>query len=698
MEVNFVTVHTLFGGPIQFTIPVYQRHYVWTQVDQWEPIWKDIIEKIKINANIEVDSERQRHFTGAIVIRQVAARLIGAIPKYDIIDGQQRLTTFQIILCAVADVCKSEKLDDVEDSAEEFIVNGGLVRFALDKTKYRQEDEKYKMVPTQTDKDSFISLIDGKNQQSRGPIKEAYIFFKKQIIDYMRQGVPRTQMLSLLDSILHNFGVVQILINSDAESEKIFESINARGRTINEFDHLRNNLFLTARVRGLDVENLHVLYWQHFDDLFWTKKLGTDADEMLLSERFVQHFLMAKLGKEHVVQRELFKTYDRDYRANLEVEHELRELKKYSEVYQVMFSCAYNADDDTDFFSGRRMKLIAQRMVFYKALNIENLHPFLLFIINELDLTHQALGRVFDILESYTIRRLLCRRQGVRNYNALFAEVIKSIDKTKWGPMALTNYLSSLHSDDKWPTDDEVKEALSRCGGSSVSSVVTRYILYRIERLKTDPDVALKGTLWFDSRLTLEHVMPLNWRKHWVLPDPQDTEFAEKRNSAKQSIGNLTLLTKDFNRNLGDLAFSDKRDPLLIHSDLKLTKEIVYEHENVGPAQLREDWDVPDIRERESKLGICFFEEIWRDAKWFAGKKQAPAPQTRVRYERVLENWHPNFTKGVIIDEQGAKYPVEKSEFKGSDIALLRKGKKVKFEKTQTEREVIATKVVLVTT
>lgn len=697
MEVNFVTIHTLFGRPIQFTIPVYQRHYVWTEIDQWEPLWKDIIEKTKVNTDVEADSERKRHFTGAIVIRQVAARLIGAIPKYDIIDGQQRLTTFQIILCAIADVCKSEELDDVEDAAEEFIVNGGLVRFVFDKTKYRQQDEKYKIVPTQTDKASLFSLIDGNDHQSRGPIKEAYVFFKEQIMDYMRQGVPRKQMLSLLDSILHNFGVVQILINSDAESEKIFESINARGRTINEFDHLRNNLFLTARVRGLDVENLHALYWQHFDNLFWTKKLGTDADEMLLSERFIQHFLMAKLGTEHIIHRELFKTYDRDYRTNLSIEDELRELKKYSEVYQVMLNCTHNADDGTEFFSGEQMQSIAQRMAFYKALNIESLHPFLLFVINELNLTEDALNQVFDILESYTIRKLLCHRQGVQNCMGLFAKVIKSVDKNKWDPMALSNYLSSLSSHDKWPTDDQVKDALSRCGGSSVSGVITRYILYRIEHLKTDPNVALKGALKFDTRLTLEHVMPLNWRKHWVLPDPQDTKFAVERDSAKQSIGNLTLLTEASNKNLGDLAFADKRDSL-INSDLKITKEIVCEDENVSPSQLREDWDVPDIRTREAKLWTCFCEEIWRDAGWFTGKKQTTTAQTVVRYEGMLEHWHPNFTRGIIIDEQGAKYPVEKSEFKDSDIALLRKGTKVKFEKVQTEKGVIATKILLVTT
>ena len=97
-------------------------------------------------------------------------------------------------------------------------------------------------------------------------------------------------MIFLIESVLHNFGVAQILITTRADSERLFESINARGRTINEFDHLRNNIFLKARVSAEDqVRTLYNNYWQHFEDSYWTKILGPEDEEMLLSERFVQH-------------------------------------------------------------------------------------------------------------------------------------------------------------------------------------------------------------------------------------------------------------------------------------------------------------------------------------------------------------------------------------------------------------------------
>lgn len=674
LEANFVSVHTLFSGPVQFVIPVYQRHYVWNKEEQWRPLWRDIKDKIEINAKVELDHDRSSHFTGAIVTRH-RPRIVGGVPQYEVIDGQQRLTTFQIILCAIADVCHSVKLEDNESQAVEYIENRGLLHDRYDRKKLRNPNEAYKVIPTQADKRSFMALIDGDVGRSQGTIREAYNFFKGEIEGYIRMDDPRLQMISLIDSILHNFGVVQILITSRADSERIFESINARGRTINEFDHLRNNIFLKARVSAEDhtsaedqVRDLYENHWQHFEDRYWTKRLGTDDEEMLLSERFVQHFLMAKLGKGSIAHRNLFSVYEREYRAGLSenrgVELEFHELEKYSKVYQVMLDCKYDSETCCEFHSTRRMKLLAQRMEFYKALNITTLSPFILYIVNELDIPDNELDKIFDILESYTIRRLLASSQGIRNYNEIFAEVIKYFGKATLNPTELLDYLSGLQEGDKCPNDEAVQSALAQCGGTRISASLTRYILYRIELVKAASYNTLKGVLRFDDSLTLEHVMPLKWQRNWPLSDLQNSRLVKERNRAKQSIGNLTLLTKETNKDLGNRNFSDKRGLLLEHSGLKLTQEIVYE--SVNPVRERERWDVAQIRDREEALSKCVCEEIWPFMPVHSGE---------------LKNWHPSFTNGVIIDAQGKELPVEFSDFKPSDIAFLKKGTKVKFEK-----------------
>ena len=485
---------------------------------------------------------------------------------------------------------------------------------------------------------------------------------------------PRLQMIELIYAILHNFEVAQILPTAGSDPERVFESVNARGKTINEFDHLRNNIFLKARVSAEDntsaedqVQGLYNTYWQHFEDPYWTERLGPDEEEILLSERFVKHFLMAKLGRDSIPHRDVFNVYEREYRASLPenqgIELEFHELEKYSKVYRVMLDCKYDSETCREFHSTRRMKLLAQRMEFYKALNITSMYPFTLYIINELKIEYKDLEKIFDILESYTIRRLLASSQGIQNYNVIFAASIRHFGKTGLGSTVLLDYLSVLPGD-KCPNNEAVQNALSYCGGTRISGLLARYILYRIELLKSTSYRTVKGPLRFGEHLTLEHVMPIKWLRHWPLSNPRDSKFADERNRAKQSIGNLTLLTQEINESLRNLSFSDKRGPLVRHSDLEITKEIVYA--SVKDLREREDWDVAQIREREEELSKCVCEEIWPFMPVYSGE---------------LKNWHPSFTKGVIIDADGEELPVVVDEFKPSDIAFLRQGTQVKFEK-----------------
>ncbi len=103
MQPTNVNVSSLFGNKVQFRIPLFQRHYVWGFEDQWQPLWEDIEEKSNQRLS-QQERDKFSHFTGAIVIQQKPTN-VDEVPKYEIIDGQQRLTTFQIILCALRDIC-----------------------------------------------------------------------------------------------------------------------------------------------------------------------------------------------------------------------------------------------------------------------------------------------------------------------------------------------------------------------------------------------------------------------------------------------------------------------------------------------------------------------------------------------------------------------------------------------------------------
>lgn len=668
MKVTEENVNSLFGNKVQYKIPLFQRHYVWDEEDQWKPLWNDIKNRF---------SQQGIHFTGTLVVQKVDQSDNDERSKneiYEIIDGQQCLTTFQIIFCVFRDLAEEIEYEDLEDEANRYILNRSLKA-------PRDSNERYKLIPKDLDKNSFLQLVDRDVDESSGRIREAYNYFKIAIADYVQKD--SNKMSALFETISDNFGFVQILIDPEDEPEKIFESLNARGKRLLQFDLLRNNLFLRAR---RDRDRLYREYWDHFETPYWDPEEKSGPSP----ETFLQHFLMAKLGEERVKPE--FNIYQRQYRPKIEgtdtIEDEFSELQRYSEVYQEMTDCK----DDSE---------IGRRMQFYNTFDLTTLHPFILFAKCEVGLSGVELDYVFDILESYTIRRMLCCRgkRGLLKFNIFFSELISEFR----GNFSLERFIKRLSAEtsntNRYPTDDEivpalhtkydehtilfpddstivfpdnrtVKAALHGLWAETAGAIrvrLIRYILYRIELMKMREDKFAEPLVFRDSLTTLEHVMPNEWKETWHLPiadgsviykesnnnlgiyvnrdaesdyliyenlfsdsykeeNPgwktqpmrnglakdsySDTfQLALARDHLLQSIGNLTLVTRELNSKLGNRTFRKKKEALRKHSSLKLNNEICQ----------HDAWDVNEIHARAEKLiaDVC---RIWPSLEWFAEK------------------------------------------------------------------------------
>jgi hypothetical protein len=102
MKPDKLTVHDLFQKERRYVVPLYQRSYVWTREDQWEPLWEDIERQAEACLEAENHVARRSHFLGAIVLN--VAKIVGSsVARSEIIDGQQRLTTLQLFLAALRD-------------------------------------------------------------------------------------------------------------------------------------------------------------------------------------------------------------------------------------------------------------------------------------------------------------------------------------------------------------------------------------------------------------------------------------------------------------------------------------------------------------------------------------------------------------------------------------------------------------------
>ena len=110
METAVKTPIQIFSLPQHLVVPLFQRPFVWDEEEQWGPLWSDI--RRLTETRLRDPMSNATHFLGAIVV-QAHESQIGALPGNNIIDGQQRLTTLQLLMDATAAVLKEADIDSL---------------------------------------------------------------------------------------------------------------------------------------------------------------------------------------------------------------------------------------------------------------------------------------------------------------------------------------------------------------------------------------------------------------------------------------------------------------------------------------------------------------------------------------------------------------------------------------------------------
>ncbi len=119
MHTTEKNINHLFGIDVQYQVPMYQRRYIWNETN-WSALWNDIRSQV----DLKLSGGDSSHFVGVIVTRPIKN---GQISKFEIIDGQQRLATFQIILCAIRDICQSDDHAEIVHHANHHLLNSPIV-------------------------------------------------------------------------------------------------------------------------------------------------------------------------------------------------------------------------------------------------------------------------------------------------------------------------------------------------------------------------------------------------------------------------------------------------------------------------------------------------------------------------------------------------------------------------------------------
>ena len=187
-------------GTRQFIIPIYQRTYSWTE-KQCEQLWDDIVQVAK-------NKEIPAHFIGSIVYIEKGLYQVSDVPQLLVIDGQQRLTTLSLLLAAFG-----KALEEKEEGDE--ITTKKINNYFLFNNEESGE-KRYKLILTQSDKDTLINLLEGRDTPEKYSknIINNFKYFQNQI---SKSGID----LGLLYQGICKLIIVDISLDSNHDNPQL---------------------------------------------------------------------------------------------------------------------------------------------------------------------------------------------------------------------------------------------------------------------------------------------------------------------------------------------------------------------------------------------------------------------------------------------------------------------------------------------
>jgi Protein of unknown function DUF262/Protein of unknown function (DUF1524) len=534
------------AGRLQYQVPVYQRNYAWDE-DNWASLWEDIEGILDRHLNDPGSQPPPRHFLGAIVI-ELQHFGVGGMETRFVIDGQQRLTTSQLLLAAAA--MELEERGATGQAAE-------LRSLTLNHDQAAVGDLRFKIWPAKANRDAFKAVIEGAAADGEG-MAGAFWFFRRSITAWL-ESPPRSlpagdpedasptpeliaeRMTGLHTALRDLVYAVTINLDEDDNAQVIFETLNARGTPLSALDLTKNGLFLQAERAGLSEEvvaDLHDAHWQPvFEaDRYWQEEETQGRDRRSRGEWFLFHWLAMELG-EVVGTKDLYDAFRRkklvaDDRPP--IEELLITLCRDAQTYRHLWDQPAGSPE---------------RMFFHRlgTLDTTTVLPLVLLLFRSPEVTQTVRRRGLAAVESWLVRRALLRYQS-RAYNRLATRLLAAAkrDLTHADVEIVAELRGWTANTDLWPSDEVLQRTfVEEQFYNRVGQARVRLALEACEQMlrdgpKTEPVELPDG-------LSIEHAMPQDWGVHWPSPDGGDDEALAARAARVDRIGNLTLVTTPLN-------------------------------------------------------------------------------------------------------------------------------------------------------
>lgn len=564
----------------QLRIPIYQRMYSWTE-RECQQLWDDIL---RTGTNDDISA----HFVGSIVYIEKDLHQVANFSPVLVIDGQQRLTTVTLLVAALAKAL--DKIAVQEHEIADGFTPNKLRNYYLVNSEESGE-RRYKLLLSQTDKDSLIAIIEDANQPKEPSIRvtKNFEFFQTKLVEH------KNDLTSLFKGLSKLMVVDLALKRGQDNPQLIFESMNSTGRELSQADLIRN--FLLMGLESQMQSKMYDQFWRPIELDFGQEAYDTHFDG------FMRHYLTVKTGtipKQDEVY-DAFKDYARSPQVDeLGVEALVSDIRNFAGYF-----CAMALGTETD----PNLKL-----AFYdlRELKVDVAYPFLLELYKDYVEGELAKGDLVDavrLVEAYVFRRAICAIP-TNSLNKTFSTFTKALKKDRYLESIKAHFLG-LPSYRRFPADIEFHRDIQTCDLYNRRS--RSYWLRRMENHDRKERVLL-------DEYTIEHIMPQNenlsseWRKALGL------EWKTVQQTWLHTLGNLSLTR--YNSEYSDRPFLEKRDMKggFAASPLKL---------NAGLGQLKQ-WNEDAIKDRAGDLATAAV-EVWKSPALPASVLEAYHEKTQTK-------------------------------------------------------------------
>lgn len=546
------TYRKLLGTGLSYKIPRFQRDYSWS-VEEWEDLWADIEE-------VTSDTGEDSHYMGYLVLQSHDDK------TFDVIDGQQRLTTLTILVLSAMRVLSgliasgvnaeqnSQRLEQIRSNYIGYLDPVSLV--ARSKLTLNRHNDNYfqnYLVPLR-------DLPQRGFRASEHSMRRASDWFEARVREMLRNkndadaGVLIAQ---LVEDVSDKLFFTVITVSDELNAYKVFETLNARGVRLSATDLLKNYLFSVLHRDGQNSAEMDAM------ESRWESLVGRLGEENFPD--YLRTFWIARKGL--VRQTDLFKTIRSQVPDRAAVFQLLQSLDADIDTYMSLISPDLSGWTGTTKSAAQRLRMFSVRQ------------PFSLLLAARTALNTVDFETLIQAIVVMSFRYNVIGRQQASVQERTYSSVAQRISR---GELKTVNeILESLRP--VYPTDQTFRAAFAETEIRTKqprNRRIVRYILCKLEHNVSGREYDMDADFF-----NIEHVLPQNPSDQWDFTD-LEAEASIYR------LGNMTLLNAAANRDIGHENFEVKK-PALAQSEFAITSSIAQEYA---------EWTLDSVAHRQAAL------------------------------------------------------------------------------------------------